>query len=375
MKRLLILAMLLAGCAAFDRTEPSSLSGTIQDYPEGTPVKGALVRVSGSDRTIAADALGRFKVTDLGASASLQFWAPGHAIATRRFRLLPGEQRMIDVPLPNEGETIPVSWVLFERGGRVWAVDSLGSDEHCLTLDLEGTQVSPTWLFGKSQFAFIQRIPGRTQVWSRYPDGRPSRFIAGVPDSAAELRWHPLGSQFVYTSTYYSPGRGMVAAIRSLDVNSGVQQELISGSAEANPAWSADGHQLVWTRRTPPRPWQIWMSGPSGERPHPFSGRGSCVEPAFSPSGSQLAYASNATGTWNLYVAGVGNGLSEPLTDVPEGGWCRRPVWSEAGDEILFESNYHPGLKQLQETPGLYAVRLSTRTVRAVVTDARAGQW
>ncbi|HEY9854941.1 MAG TPA: carboxypeptidase regulatory-like domain-containing protein [Stenomitos sp.] len=375
MKRLGILALLLTGCAAFDRTEPSALSGTIQEYPEGTPVKGALVRVVGTDRTIAADAFGRFKVGDLGASASLQFWAPGHAIATRRFRLLPGEERALDVPLPDEGETIPVSWVLFERSGRIWSVDSLGSDERCLTPELDGTQVSPTWLAGKSQFAFIQRIPGRTQVWSRYPDGRPARYIAELPDSAAELRWHPLGNMFVYASTYYSPSRGMVTALRSLDFNSGVQQELVSGAAEANPAWSADGHQLVWARRTAPKPWQIWMAGPRGERPHPFAGRGSCVEPAFSPSGSQLAFASNAAGNWDLYVAGVGTGLSEPLTDVPAGGWCRRPVWSETGDEILFESNYHPGLKKRLETPGLFAVRLSTHAVRAIVTDARAGTW
>lgn len=373
MRRLVLFALLLSGCAAFDRTEPSSLSGTVQDYPEGTPVKGALVRVG--DRTVAADALGRFKVGDLGASASLQFWAPGHAVSTRRFRLLPGEHRVVDVPLPDEGETLPVQWLLFERSGRVWSADSLGSDERCLTPELEGTQVSPTWLAGKSQFAFIQRIPGRTRVWSRYADGRPARFIAEVPDSASELRWHPLGSLFAFTSTYYSPSRGMVTAIRSLDLNSGVQQELISGSAEANPAWSADGRQLAWARRMPPRPWQIWLAGSRGERPHAFNGRGSCVEPAWSPTGSQLAYASNATGHWDLYVAGVGTGISEPVTDVPEGGWCRRPVWSSSGDEILFESNYHPGLKQLQETPGLYAYRLATRTVRAIVTDARAGSW
>lgn len=375
MKRWLIAALLLSGCAAFNRAEPGVITGTIQEYPEGTPVKGALVRVAGSDRTIAADAMGRFKVGDLGASASLQFWAPGHAVTTRRFNLLPGETRLVDVPLPEEGETIPVRLVLFERSGRIWGVDSLGSDERVLTPDLEGTQVSPTWLAGHSQFAFIQRIPGRTQAWSRYPDGRPARFIADLPDSAAELRWHPIGSSFVFTSTYYSPGRGMVTALRSLDLNTGVQQELMSGGAEANPAWSADGKQLAWARRVPPRPWQIWMAGPRGERAKVFPGRGSCVDPAWSPSGSQLAYASNQTGTWNLYVAGVGTGLSEPVTNVPEGAWCRRPQWSEAGDELLFESNYHPGLKQVMETPGLFAIRLSTRAVRAIVTDARAGTW
>ncbi|MNY50061.1 hypothetical protein D3C86_1855380 [compost metagenome] len=74
-------------------------------------------------------------------------------------------------------------------------------------------------------------------------------------------------------------------------------------------------------------------------------------------------------------MAGLATGLSDKLTETPAGAWCRRPVFSPEGDAILYESNYHPGLKQVQETSGLYLLRLADRRVRMVAADARAAAW
>lgn len=368
------IALLATSCALFDRPAPTLLAGTVLEHPSGRPLAGATVQV-GDGRASRTDSLGRFKVDGLGASASVRFSAPGYARSVRQFSLLPGETRVVDVPLPREGETLAPSLITFERGGRIWGVDALGSDERCLTTDMEGTQVSPTWLAGGSQFAFIQRIPGRTQIWTRYPDGRSARYVGEVADSAAELRWHPLGSLMAYTTTRYSASRGMVTAVRWLDVNTGAQGDLAYGAAEENPAWSYDGKQLAWARRVSPKPWQIWVAGARGERPRVLIGRGNGVEPAWSPSGAQLAYASNANGSWEIYMAGLATGLSDKLTETPAGGWCRRPVFSPEGDAILYESNYHPGLNRLQEASGLYVLRLADRSARMVAPDARAAAW
>lgn len=368
------LVLSATSCALFDRPAPTVLSGTVLDHPSGRPLAGATVQV-GEGKAIRTDARGRFQVDGLGASASVRFAAPGYARATRVFSFLSGERRAIDVPLPREGVALAPSLILFERGGRIWGVDALGSDERCLTADMEGTQVSPTWLAGASQFAFIQRRPGRTQVWTRYPDGRSARYVGEVPDSAHELRWHPLGAVMAYTVTRYSPSRGMVNAVRWLDINTGAQGDLAYGAAEGNPAWSFDGQHLAWSRRQPPKPWQIWLAGAKGERARVLIPRGNGVEPAFSPSGDQLAYASNADGRWEIYMAGLATGLSDKLTDTPPGAWSRRPIFSPQGDAILFESNYHPALGQVQETSGLYLMRLADRSIRMVASDARAATW
>lgn len=373
MKRWALLALLMTGCALFDTPHPTVLEGTVLDYPSNMPIKGALVRWG--ERTLTVDATGSFHLEDVGAELTLHFWAPGHPMVSRTFRMIEGEKRTVDIPLPAEGQVIPPRPVLFERAGRIWSVDAIGSDEKCLTQDLPGSQDAPSWLLGRSQFAFIQRVPGQTQVWVRLPDGRRARFAADLPDSADELRWHPLGERMVFTAAARTVGRGITTTLRTLDVNTGLHSELISGGTEANPAWSLDGRQIAWARRIAPKPWQIWVAGSRGEHARMLTTRGSCVEPTWSPSGEQVVYASNAQGRWDLYLAGLSTGASEPLTRVPEGGWCHRPLWSPEGDEILFESNYHPGLGHLLETPALFAYRLTTGRVRCVVGQARAASW
>jgi len=369
------LTSLLTGCAAFDRPDPVTIEGRVLDYPGGTPLASASVRVAGEDRTVTTDGLGRFALSGLAASVSLAFEAPDHVSATRSFNLSPGEDRAIDVPLPATGQHLAPRLVLFERGARIWSVDALGSDERCLTADLPDSQASPAWLSGRSQSAFLWRHPGRTQIWSRYPDGRPARFLGEVPDSATDLAWHPVGEYLAFAASYYLASRGIVTTLKRLDQISGVVSDFVSGGVEANPAWSVDGKSLAWARRVSPHPWQIWIGGERGEHPRLLPTRGSSFEPTWSPSGAQMAYASNDTGRYELYLAGVANGLVEQLTHSPEGGWCRHPVWAPEGDEILFESNYHPGLGKLQAAVGLYALRLNPPSIRAIAPDARAGTW
>lgn len=372
---LLGFSLMLAGCSVFESSEPCAIEGRLLEYPSGAPLSKGLVKVAGEERTIHVDEQGRFRVDGLGASSSVQFWAPGYPVVSHQYALMPGETRTSDVSLPAKGATLPSRLVLFERGGRIWGADALGANERCLTGDLEGVQVSPTWLQGSDQFAFILRQPGRTQVWARHADGRPARFMAEIPDTAADLRWNPLGDQMAFTVSTFNPSWGMASAIRRLDLNTGAQAEFIFGAAEANLAWSKDGQAVAWAHRVSPRPWQIWVGGPRGEHPRVLAARGSCLEPSWSPTGSQLVYVSNATGHWEIYLAGVTTGFSEQLTKFPEEAWCRRPVWSSETDEILYESNYHPGLGRILPTPAVFALRLSTRTSRAIVADAHDATW
>lgn len=369
----MLCALVLAGCDLMDEPSPTVLEGSVLDYPSRAPLAGALVRWG--ERTIPVDATGSFVLQDVGSDITLRFWAPGHPIVSHRYRLGVGETRVVEVPLAPEGTQLPSQPVLFERDGRIWIAEADGADERCLTADLPGTQVTPSWLLGRSQFAFILRVPSRTQIWTRYPDGRSARFVAEVPDSADELTWHPLGARMGFTSSVFSVSRGMTTSIRQLDVNTGLVTELLAGATDANPIWSRDGQSLAWARRVSPKPWQVWIGGSRGEHAHMFTTRGSCVEPAWSPSGEQLVYASNAGGAWDLYLAGVSTGVNEPITHVPADAWCRRPVWGPEGDEILFESNYHPILQRLIDPPGLFALRLATGAVRAVVSDARRASW
>jgi hypothetical protein len=399
-RRLLSLgAMLaLAGCAAFEDGPPASrLQGEVRAWPEGTLVPGAVIRVK--DREVKADAKGAYVLDGLGEAVSLEVSGPrveaqnrtpaalasaGLAPRKRDLVLVPGETRRVDLWLAATGEPIAPR-MLFERGGKIWEADALGTHVRNLTQDLPGTQSSPSWVEPGRHFAFIQRQPSRTHVWIRAtetmgPLEPASRYLAQVPDSASELRYSAAGKRFAFTVAVRSPHLGMRNEIRELDAYSGAMRDLVGGSGiSANPVFSPDGKQLAWARRLATGTWQIWVSGPRGESSRALLATGNCMEPAWSPSGQQLAYTSNLEGSWDIYFTSVDLAESTRpvgirLTRSPEGGFSRRPVWGPDG-EILFESNFHPGTGKIQSGVDLYAVKVSTGRIRQVLPDARSADW
>lgn len=365
-----------ASLACARNAAPScGISAVIHDFHTGHPVANATVALVEKQELkplATSDAAGSFRLARLAERVTLEIRAPGKQPLRRSFRLEPGEERTLDLFMVAEGGSLPDDTILFERGGFIWRTDPAGIHTANLTADAPGTHSSPTWNADRTQFAFIQRIPGRSQIAIRHADGSPARFVGDVPDSTSQLRWNPDGRLLAFAHVART-SRGQFTEIRSMDVYTGIHRDLVAGVEERDPAWSRDGRWLAWARLMTGKTWELWMAGADGGAARALLSGYNAREPAWSPDGKRIAFSSNREGAYNLYEMAVEAPRPRRLTSVPAGGFARRPLYSPLGDELLYESNVHRGIPQTDIS--LFALNLRTGKSHLVIEDAREASW
>jgi serine/threonine-protein kinase len=212
------------------------------------------------------------------------------------------------------GEATPVdsSWVLDGSGYR--GVDlSLSPDGRRLAVREETQFGDDIWIKQldagpRSRFTFVEAVD-QEPVWT--PDGRNVTFVS---DRA--------GDRDVWTKA--ADGTGEAQLLVDLD-------EPIFGAV-----WSADGEWLVLRVVTATGRGDILAIRPGVDSvPRPLVATPAREEsPALSPDGRWLAYQSDETGAWEVYV--------RPFPDVNGGLWQvsvaggRGPKWSHDGSELFF---------------------------------------
>lgn len=115
--------------------------------------------------------------------------------------------------------------------------------------------------------------------------------------------------------------------------------------AEADPAYSPDGTKIAFARSS-----DIWVMNADGTGQVAITGtEGPDSEPAWSPDGSQIVYVSNhalppgtvggTTGPELFIINADGSGAERQVTSAGGSVADRAPAWSPAGDQIAYESN------------------------------------
>jgi Tol biopolymer transport system component len=83
----------------------------------------------------------------------------------------------------------------------------------------------------------------------------------------------------------------------------------------------------------------IWEMRPDGSEQRQITSlTGDEIQPAYSPSGSFIAYAGNQTGRWEIYVYNILTKASTIITD-GEPGEKLHPTWSGDGQWIAYQGN------------------------------------
>jgi serine/threonine-protein kinase len=147
--------------------------------------------------------------------------------------------------------------------------------------------------------------------------------------------WSPDGKRIAFNSTRAGPANLYVTAADG----SGTAERLTTSEYSQYPgSWSPDGKFLAFTEEAHPNTGDdIWLVPWQGDRraqpllQTPFDE----WQPRFSPDGRWLAYASNESGTAEVYVQAFPS-LGAKWKISTDGGF--EPLWSPTGREIFYRN-------------------------------------
>ena len=175
---------------------------------------------------------------------------------------------------------------------------------------------------------------GKEDVWIRdLTRGVSSRFSLGPGNNIRPL-WSADGGTIVFSS---DRDGGLDLYEKSTQGQGGEKLLLKSGDPKAASSWSRDGRYIAYGTQDPKSNWDLWALPTFGDRKPvpilvaPFIE----IQPAFSPDGRLVAYTSNESGRFEIYVQTFPDGGGR--WQVSNSGGTD-PSWRGDGKELFYRT-------------------------------------
>jgi Tol biopolymer transport system component len=241
-----------------------------------------------------------------------------------------------------------------ESGDGLFSVSATGSLAY-VPGGLEQSTSRFVWVDRKGRRTPLAAPPRVYGQFSLSPDGRQVAVaIQGGPRSdiwtydiarnnLTRLTFQALNTFPIWTPdgkwiTFQSSKGGPMNLFRMPADLSGPEQQLTKGDNDANPgSWSPDGKELVFDVQDAINASDIWvMPANDFSKARPWlRTTASEARARFSPNGRWLAYVSNETGRFEVYVRPfAGPGGKQQIST--EGGL--EPLWAPTGKELFYRS-------------------------------------
>ena len=230
------------------------------------------------------------------------------------------------------------------QGKEIYVMDYDGANQRTITAN-GGLNKFPEWSSDNSTLAFITHLPrsSRWELWIQSLDG--GRRVMPLPSSyVASPAFSPDGKQMVFSTREVN---GTDAGIYISNLDGGRLKNLSNHSAiDSSPTWSPTGRQIAFISDRSGSP-QLWVMDADGSNvQHLVREGGHCDSPDWSPDGRFITYSWQPSGQWShqIYVIEVATGRIFQLTSGR--GKSENPHWSPDGRHIAFQSN-RTGSKQI----------------------------
>jgi Tol biopolymer transport system component len=165
--------------------------------------------------------------------------------------------------------------------------------------------------------------------------------------------WTPDGKRIAFQSSKEGPLGPLKVFWQLADGSGGLERLTSSEDTGAPVSWSPDGQLLAYIEITPTTGYDIWVLRMSDRKAQPFL-RTPFNEsvPRFSPDGRWLAYVSDESGRYEIYVQSY-PGPGGKFQISTDGG--TEPVWNPNGRELFYRTGDKMMAVDIATNPGFTA--------------------
>jgi eukaryotic-like serine/threonine-protein kinase len=209
----------------------------------------------------------------------------------------------------------------FDRSGKPLPIASSADRISNIALSADGTRVAARRFFqGNYDIWVIDLARGTTSrmTTDRAPDGAPV--------------WSPDGERIAFSSERGQAGNIYVTGASG----SGGEEPVVSSDLPNDPTdWSSDGRYILFTRQDPVTLKDVWALPLFGDRrAFPLVQTQFIEEQAhLSPDGQWIAYVSNESGKWEVYLQRFPRSSGKWQVSTAGGS---QPRWRRDGREMYF---------------------------------------
>jgi Tol biopolymer transport system component len=240
------------------------------------------------------------------------------AMLVRVLRSLVLAAALVCASAPTTAGRVGVGRVVFEAGGAIYVMDAGGTPTQVVGARAGVSNMQPALSPDASRVAFSSNLEGEFSIYVVGVDGGGLRRLTDGPGDDSEPAWSPDGSRIAFVRGFDATGSGVVVLtcispgdILTVGVDDGAAEvNLTQGAGGTDPAWSPDGKRIAFASDRAGSYDIYTMSSEDGRGVRRLTEDETAeADPSWSPDGAWIAYTGKlredrATQCGNMPIVG-----------------------------------------------------------------------